>query len=87
MSVKMSLDLPSEGRRCLAVVIIRGFVTVLVGGALPEDPCFLCEWHTGVGGMARQPGGLLREEVHSTGLLFSSQEHRWRQHSWSSVEV
>jgi len=58
VSVKMSLDLSSEGCRCLAMVIIRGFVTVLVGGALPEDPCFLGEWRTGVGGMARQPGGL-----------------------------
>lgn len=58
MNVEMSLDLPSEGCRCLAVVIIGGFVNVLVGGELPEDPCFLCEWHTGVGGMARQPGGL-----------------------------
>ena len=40
------------------MVIIGGFVNVLVGGALPEDPHFLCEWHTGVGGMTRQPGGL-----------------------------
>ena len=40
VNVEMSLDLPSEGCCCLAVVIIGGFVNVLVGGELPEDPCF-----------------------------------------------